>query len=261
MAVGDSYNLDQNGNYKYSNNEEREKVKPKPQPAPMSPSKQTEVNNAKKWTEEYLQSQKFKERLANTIRNEGMDPRNATNYGHLMRKRVGDANVEYVGGFMDNAERILRGEPSVTHSYYSDRNNTAYIYGPQVAGQDVGGVTAHELGHTAGSAFAVPPKQAETIRNMQRPGAGGNYVQQPEEARGDVYGIRYLANKLGVYNANTENFTAGHLTALQNALKQRGMQDTQLTRMLDTYGPDGLVRLMNMIAKNNQNTDMPNNYA
>lgn len=261
MAVGDNYNLDANGNYRYGDNDQQEKVKPKPQPAPTPPSKKTKVDNAKKWVEQYLQSPKFKERLSNTIRNEGMDPRNAANYGHLMRKQVKDGTIEYVDGFLDNTERILRGEPSITRSHYNSGTNSAYVYGPEAAGADVGGIAAHELGHTAGSAFAVPPKQAELIHSLQLPGTNRSHVGKAEEARADVYGIRYLANQLGVYDANTEDFTAAHLTALQNALKQRGIQEHHLTRMLETYGADGLIRLMNIIAKNNQNTEMPDNYA
>jgi hypothetical protein len=254
MAVGDSYNLDANGNYRYANNEQTDNLQP------ATSNSQTEADKAKQWIEAYLRSKKFEERLNKTIQNEGMNPKNAANYGHLMRKAVQDANVEYVDGFFDNIGRVLQGQPSITHSHYRDRANTAYIYGPEVRGQNVGAVTAHELGHTVGSVFAVPPRQAETIRQLQRPGANNSHVQAPEEARGDVYGIRYLANQLGVYNANTEDFTAKHLTALQNALQQRGIQDTQLNRMINTYGPDGLIRLMNMIAKQENNT-IPNNYA
>ena len=150
-------------------------------------------------------------------------------------------------------------------SHYRPENNTAYIRADDKAHPDLDVIAAHELGHSVESVFPVPPRQRERIESMQSAAQNwsrkAGHVTDPDEARGDVYALRYLANKLGVYDAGTQRFTPAHLAALQKAILQRGQgADPLLTRMLDVYGSDGFIELMNRIAKQENNT-IPDNYA
>jgi hypothetical protein len=239
-----------------------------PTPTPPSSAEiaagNAEVKDAHTWVNQYLDSPKFRERMERTVSAEGLDPRNAANYGNIIRSRVQATQPEYVAQARDDGSWLFPDPNAVTQSRYDDNSNTAYTYGPQAKelGMSAGTIGAHEVGHAVGSVFTVPPQQQQTMRTALLPGMDEASTRSlPEQARADLYGIRYLADKLGVYNAKTEDFTEAHLTALENAIQQRRGEDGTILRyMLEAYGRDGLIKLMNLVAREG-GSSIPNNAA
>lgn len=77
----------------------------------------------------------------------------------------------------------------------------------------------------------------------------GKYVLEPKEAKGDVNAIRYNLYKSGNYDPSTGKFKT------KDGLFNKQMiepikTDAILKRMLDAYGQEGLIEIMNTVAFN-----------
>ena len=264
MAFGDTYDLNAEGQYTFDDQQRivPPRPVPRPTPAPAAPSDEEKVRAAKEWMARYLKSPMFAQRMAQTVKDEGWDKRNAANYSQILQGNLQDVQADYVpGGFFNTLYRMAQGKDNPGGSRYYDQ--TAFVVGPQAkeSNTTVDELATHEFAHSLEDKFAVPPRQQAQIRALQTEDPRANkHVRDPEEARADVYAIRNLASRLGVYDAGTQVFTPQHLAKIEQAVKSGKAKSYSLQRMLEVYGPDGLVKLMNMIAQQNAN-QIPDNYA
>lgn len=124
---------------------------------------------------------------------------------------------------------------------------------------DYNGVLAHEYGH--GETTIVPLSNFERIQIQKRFNLDdigqmseyGLYMSSPEEAKGDINGIRYQLFEQGRFNPKTGEYDTPSKLFEPSLLK--GNQDLQMRRMEEAYGEQGLTELMNIIAQNNNNEE------
>jgi hypothetical protein len=230
---------------------------PSPRPTPTPPpSMEPQIAEGRQYVANYVASPKFRERLASTLVAQGRNPADTPMDQRHIQNTLQQAKLTYVPDWWTGAKRIFNGERSGMGTFYVPRENQVYLYGPKLENYNPGAVSAHEFGHTLSKSFPIHKTQKELIKGAQT--SARTHVSAPEETRADIYGLRYLASKYGVYDAGTQDFTPAHLDALIEAVQRNEGSNKSLDRMLQQYGRDNFIMLMNTIAQNQRN-NIPDN--
>lgn len=141
----------------------------------------------------------------------------------------------------------------------------AYNAGGFGGASNVGETAAHEFGHS-GEDMIVPQWQQEEMARRLKPASEDNRNQRHGrnwyETRSDLNALRYLANRLQIYDAGTQAFTAEHLQQLQQQFNGANQPiSLLLRRLLANYAPKDIIWLMNNVARNAEQNAVPDNYA
>jgi len=98
MAFGDTYDLNAEGQYTFDDQQRivPPRPVPRPTPAPAAPSDEEKVRAAKEWMARYLKSPMFAQRMAQTVKDEGWDKRNAANYSQILQGNLQDVQGDFL---------------------------------------------------------------------------------------------------------------------------------------------------------------------
>jgi hypothetical protein len=240
-----------------------------------------QINDARDWMQSYYASPKFEERY-NRMINDGTYKSNwlseaaerrgigAILNGRLKWMDIIPAQVAATR-FAFDPTKAGAGSRYFRHDNLAIIDPKTDIFRARAAGvgHNTGSTTVHEIAHMDTTAL-MSPKQIDRMRRGLRPLKDRNldfrHVEKPHEARADIQGMRYVAARLGIYDARTENFTKEHLKALFREMTpdQRPLAAT-FYRMLQTYDEDTLIWMMNNLAQNDSkegpSNPIPDNYA
>lgn len=132
-------------------------------------------------------------------------------------------------------------------------------------------VLGHERSHQAqghGAFYDSPPAfqtvpdwQLERLEQFRQPDTADKDTTDRNQIRADLMGIRTIAYQLGIHNAGREDFTEANLQQLINTGRKNRLDFFSLRRLLKAFGKDGLIWAMNNIAKNDEKSTIPDNYA
>jgi hypothetical protein len=233
------------------------------------------VRDAKARMIEYFGSQKFRERTENTYRDEKANRRRGSRHtprsvGSTVSSVGREARATDVN--LDTTEYGL--EPGNIEAYSLPRDTPrrgnspfAEVYlddaiANESEGYDTGAVTGHELSHTSyhgsGLGFGNLPFQRRVIRELSN--KSGDKSHDPEEVRADINATRVKFSRTGIYDAGKEDFTPEHLDRYKKFLEETGRpMEMSMQRLIEEFGEDGYIRLMNMIAQAPQKNRIPPN--
>ena len=232
-----------------------------------------DVKDIKNFYDNMLSSPWYKERLINNgygIFNPSLS------YPETVVARTFTSNDKMekeVEKIMSSRRKSIRNLPV----YNNDYDSTSYYHDPNINYKEVNlnndqlnslkihprSALVHEIGHGeidghVENNSALSGYERELIKQNQQDHNTdqGKYVQTPEEAKGDINSIRYnlykagkFDVKTGKYKTNDGKFDKTMITPIKD--------DTLLKRMLDAYGEEGLMELMNKIAQNNNQDFIP----
>lgn len=219
-------------------------------------------------TEDYFASEKFRERVRKTYESEGAPGRDVNKTVESVRREAAATEIDFDEG------EYPKVQPGDVEAYAYPRNVEGNAGNPFIGlflddaikneqgGLRTGSVTGHEMSHTAyagsGLEFGNLPFQSRLISNLSNKKEKDK--ADPEEVRGDINATRVEFAKTGLYDAGKEDFTIEHLRRYREHLKQTGQpMEMSMQRLIDEFGEDGYVRLMNMIAAAPQAPQLPPN--
>lgn len=219
-------------------------------------------------TENYFASDKFKERVRKTYEAEGGPGRDVGKTVESVRREAAATEIDF------DEEEYPKVQPGDAEAYAYPRNVEGNAGGPFVGlflddaikneqgGLRTGSVAGHELSHTAyhgsGLGFGNLPFQSGVINNLSN--KEGEDKSDPEEVRADINATRVEFAKTGLYDAGKEDFTVEHLQRYREHLRKTGQpMEMSMQRLIDEFGEEGYVRLMNIIARAPQSPQLPPN--
>jgi hypothetical protein len=299
MAVGDSYKLDVNGNYRYAESDDaignqdskakqpppakrkpvakRTNTTPQPTPDPTTylergalvrdpkvfASTPTSVlarygiaQDARSYNKAYYNSPMFKERYK-TSWGEPVKPELVND----INRRLDTASVRFATNPNDKRDSYWSSQTGVFLNPKADLAH-ARAEGQNYADNMLAPTAAHEFRHEGDLYNKMPSTLTKTIASMQSGKNLNAHDKDVKETAADIQAMRYTLNRLGIYDAGTQVFNADHLKRYEQELKRRGMNDYYLTRLRRIYGTDAkVIWLMNKIAKNEEGSTIPDNYA
>jgi hypothetical protein len=208
------------------------------------------------WTNQYVNSPKYKERLTPFYRYPD----------HIQRQRAG-----LVGSL------TVRDNPGTASRYYSNGNEVA-LSGLQAkaAGASTDEILAHEVAHAVNGNNLVKgaqlsPQETDFIlrrnknistqdidRFSQQAKQSGKPIQDfltgashdvnPSENHSDINALRYLMNKRGLYDASKQDISPEMLKA---ASKDPSINRSFIwKRLRDSFDDKALIEIMNKVAAN-----------
>lgn len=242
-------------------------------PASLTPTMATnpvdeEVYN---WTRDYIDSPKYKERLANFYK-----------YPAVVQRKRGEkaSNV----GFTETEEG---GSAYSDTSAYPNQLNIAKKQLRNLKAER-GEVAAHELGHLTnageGSGLKLNPLEQSFIFNKvktltpqqkaeytksAKEYKGGDLVEYlsegeshdiaPSENMSDIQALRFYMNKQKIYDARVQDLTPEMLKKAKADPKIKKLFTTK--RLFDTFEDKDLIEIMNKVAKNESTLNTPEAMA
>ena len=220
-----------------------------------------QYQKAKKWTTDYVNSPKYKERLTKQVNTEKMLDGGAelASPSSIIKKRSEVLNYvkpEYVKGDIANTKGLL-GDYSSADSILRIRTDLG----------DATPTLVHELSHATlnGDApFSTKFNDSYVNKLMVQPGGSkftnrwDPYLQKPTEIKGRLDSLRYQMKSKGIYDAGTQDFSSEHL---QKMRADKDIVNSEDYKSLESQLPQGrkdygMSWLMNNIAKNKQTSTL-----
>jgi hypothetical protein len=225
----------------------------------------------------YYRSPKFKERFNRMINDGTYKPsslslmRHILEPGQIMATRIENMSM-YPATSSNPIVRALQSRNSGSRLYQGlgiaiidtkedKERNYLGITNP-------GATAVHEFAHK-NQDMLLSPKQASRIKQgIQTNSEAGlsEHVRKPTEARADIQGLRYMAARLGIYDARTQTFTREHLQRLFREISHADQPAMPyLYRLSDNYDDETIIWMMNNLAQNDSkegpSNPIPDNYA
>lgn len=211
----------------------------------------------KRFTEEYIQSPKYSERLSKS----GYDVESE------ISERISNVSpVKTYGQYgavspQGQLKAKEQGRPFKAGggSSYLPKEDAIVIDHKQAKKYDIApkNIEAHEFGHAETSVGAVDYDKDTGIRKSRLNKVDNNqiisrlkddaskvYKEAPDEIKSDLNALRYELKDMGLYDAGTEDFDKSILNELDNSYIKK--------RLLKNYSEDDLEWLMNNIAMNEE---------
>ena len=248
------------------------------------------MDDIKDFFQQYYRSPRFAQMYANQWDQAPLSERFGTIprqvVGEVMAQRIQNADVRhyptgggpalpggtsyYVGPGQEDYPNLttLLGGKANEHIALAPQNDDEIYKGwandPNFEGPAQSPIGAHEKGHL-GFKDIMPQSQQDYLKANQLPKGSkarmSDHARSPGETRADVMSLRYVADRLGIYNPMKEGFTVEHLKKLQNLPPQYSGFSSKLQRLLEVYSPEMLIWIMNNVAENKQGNQTPDNYV
>jgi len=206
----------------------------------------------KDFTMSYIQSPKYRERLASS----------GYNVDDEIRQRLGNVSglrtYGQYGALSEPQQAKLR---SVGRPFNpSSSGGSTFLPGKGIIvdykqaeklGASPKGIEAHEFGHGEvgsrlnGNAHTSRLNQydRDAFLNRLKPTANPVYRTAPDEMKADTNAFKYLLQQQGIYNPGTQDLNQEMLNQSEDSFIKN--------RLLQNYNPEDLIWLMNNIAMNN----------
>ena len=197
----------------------------------------SEVDKQKQWMLDYHDSPKFRERMVRQYGElDGLDDDISQRKYSIINTDasmhsgryipMGDnlAEALYRPGwsqmtdtFANNQSPYLK-NPAQSEEYRGAHNwgHTEYANNPRAHSQTPLGVHEYTHASTRGNDWLGDAHYNSQPENYVHTGDYANYVRGGAEQHAGLNELRYIASELGIYDANTEEFTAEHFDALEN---------------------------------------------
>lgn len=226
-------------------------------------------------TIDYIESPMYKKRLENMI---GSDVDANMNYINPLAKSVNAKKGEdvakiasriikkqlnniYKTGFgFNNTDKSLLGQ-TVT-KYGKNKNNPESITVSLRKDESDTSTPSHEFSH-ASLGGIKPYSDYFSLKNISNkvfnknsgnPASDSffNYTTSPEEIKANIDAVRYELKRLGIYDANKEEFNKNHFKKIIENIKSKDLDSAKdiLKVLKDEKAESGFIWLMNNIAKN-----------
>ena len=149
---------------------------------------------------------------------------------YFLRNGVKDPYINLGAGQLDN----LKAHPRSAYVHELGHAETDSWYGTDISGYEK-------------ETYSKTAKPINTIKSED-----GHYTLNPKEAKSDINTIRYNLYKKGDFNPSTGEYKTKD-KKFNKTLLPKIKNDYNSKRMIDTYGEEGVSKLMNTIAKNTNN--------
>jgi len=207
---------------------------------------QEEFNNVKTWFNKYIESPLYKENLEKSGYKdvEKVLERRQANVNRTKYKL--DENRD--GSYYNTGSNTIHHSPNRDLKQWVTKDKS-------ILPNDNDSVLAHEFGHSVLDSSDsiigsnVPYYNQYDYNELQSRNKNNKMSRGADENYADQKALQYEAAKLGIYNPGYEEFTQEHL----NQLKNTGRKN----RALENYSDEDLIWLMNNIAQNNDQSEMP----